>query len=173
MLHTAGGGGNQTGSTGIGVQGSGGNSVSGGAGGDGYWGGAAGHMGAAGGGGGSGFGPADVAFTTRYRTGNGQVMTSYTLPSVSDQAAQLVADSTGVGPGHALADKASAIQSAVNAGQTATACADITNYLGLVKAKTGKTLTSSQAAQLTAEADNLAAALCRVNGRRLSLVSEN
>ena len=36
-------------------------------------------MGAAGGGGGSGFGSADVTFTNGYRTGDGQVVITYTV----------------------------------------------------------------------------------------------
>jgi hypothetical protein len=84
------------------------------------------------------------------------------VPSASVLAAILVADSTGKAPGTALVDKAIAIQTAVNANQTATACADITDYLGLVQAQTGKKLTTGAngtAALLTTDADNLAAAL--------------
>jgi hypothetical protein len=84
------------------------------------------------------------------------------VPSASVLAAILVADSTGKAPGTALADKATAIQIAVNANQTATACADITDYLGLVQSQTGKKLTTGPngtAALLTTDADNLAAAL--------------
>ena len=84
---------------------------------------------------------------------------TYVSQGASRLAAQLVSDSTGVGPGRALAHKASAIQAAVNDGQTATACADITDYLGLVRAQTGKKLTTSEAAKLTTDAANLAAAL--------------
>jgi hypothetical protein len=81
------------------------------------------------------------------------------VPTAGPLAQQLVNDSTGVGPGKALLDKASAIQTAVNANQTATACADITDYLGLVKAQTGKKLSTSTAMTLTNDADNLSAAL--------------
>jgi len=77
----------------------------------------------------------------------------------STLAAQLVTASAGKGPGKALADKAAAIQAAVNAGQTATGCADITDYLGLVKAQTRKTLDTAQANQLTTDAQALADAL--------------
>jgi hypothetical protein len=63
------------------------------------------------------------------------------------------------GPGTALADKATAIQTAVNAGNKATACAGITDYLGLVKAQTGKKLSAADAATLTSDANNLRAAL--------------
>jgi hypothetical protein len=79
--------------------------------------------------------------------------------SANALAAILVSHSIGQGPGHALADKAAAIQAAVNAGQTAIACSDITEYLGLVKAQTGKKLTETQASELTTDATNLAAAL--------------
>lgn len=77
----------------------------------------------------------------------------------SDQAATLVGDARNVKPGTALTDKALAIQTAVDAGQTATACANITQFLGLVKAQTAKKLTTSTAALLTTDANNLAAAL--------------
>jgi hypothetical protein len=83
----------------------------------------------------------------------------FSLLSPADLAAQLVADSTGKGPGKALANKATAIQTAVNAGQTATACAGITDYLGLVNAQTGKKLTPEQADQVTTDATDLADAL--------------
>jgi hypothetical protein len=86
------------------------------------------------------------------------VAISYTL-TASDLAATLVSDSTGVAPGTALADKAAAIQAAVNAGQTAIACADITDYLGLVKAQTGKKLSASDSTTLTNDANNVATAL--------------
>ena len=58
-----------------------------------------------------------------------------------------------------MADKATAIQTAVNSAQTATACSDISDYLGLVKAQTKKSLTNSEAATLTTDANNLATAL--------------
>jgi hypothetical protein len=77
----------------------------------------------------------------------------------STQASALVTDSVGVGPGKALFKKASAIQAAVDAGNTSRACAGITSYLKLVKAQTGKKLTASIASQLTTDATDLAAAL--------------
>ena len=80
-------------------------------------------------------------------------------PDVSSIAAKLVADSDHVKPGTGLADKAAAIQAAVNANDPATACAAIANYLGLVKAQTGKKLNSTQVALLTGDANNLASAL--------------
>jgi hypothetical protein len=80
----------------------------------------------------------------------------FTPPKAAELAPPLVTDSTGIGPGKALANKAKAIQTAVNAGQTAIACARITDYLALVKAQTGKKLTTDQATQLTTEATDLA-----------------
>lgn len=84
---------------------------------------------------------------------------TFDVPNPADLAAKLVADSTGKGPGKALASKARGIQTAVNAGRTATACAGITGYLALVKAHTGKKLTIAQATQLTTDATDLADAL--------------
>lgn len=89
----------------------------------------------------------------------GTIDESATLVSAGELAATLVSDVTGVGPGTALFDKATAIQTAVTSGDTSTACAGITDFLGLVNAQTGKKLTMAQAGQLTTDADNLAAAL--------------
>jgi len=87
---------------------------------------------------------------------------TYVAPSANTLAGQLVHDATNVNkqPGTALVDKATAIQNAVNANQTNTACAGITNLLGLVKAQTGKkTLTQSEVTTLTTDATSLAATL--------------
>jgi hypothetical protein len=142
--------------------------LSGGGGGAGYYGGGAGGFSAdstgtiGGGGAGSSFWIIGATGTSMSEdsTGTPSVTISYTAPpSASDLAATLVSDSRGKGPGTALADKATAIRAAVNAGQTVTACADITDYLGLVKAQNNKSLTRAKASQLTTDATNLAAAL--------------
>ena len=80
----------------------------------------------------------------------------FTPPTALELAPSLVTDSTGLGPGKALAKKATAIQTAVNAGQTARACGRIAGYLALVKAHTGKKLTPDEAIRLTTEATDLA-----------------
>jgi len=90
------------------------------------------------------------------QTGVNVLASAELFSSPADLAAQLVADSTGKGPGKALANEASGIQTATNAGQTATVCAGITGYLGLVKAQTGKKLTVAEANQLTTQATDLA-----------------
>jgi hypothetical protein len=141
--------------------GSSGPSNGGGGGGGGWFGGGGGDHGGGGGGGSSygGAGPsAGITITTASSTQAREVLISYTLPA-STLAAQLVTDTDHFKPGRALTNKALAIQTAVNAGQTATACADITDFLGLVKAQTGKKLNATQAATLTTDANNLAAAL--------------
>lgn len=79
--------------------------------------------------------------------------------TAGDLAQQLVTDADHLPPGTALPDKAAAIQTAVNANQKATACGDITNFLGLVKAQTGKKLSQANVTLLTNDANNLAAAL--------------
>ena len=100
-----------------------------------------------------------VGDTITVAQSSGTIDESATLASAGELAATLVSDATGVGPGKALFEKAAAIQIAVTAGDTSTACAGITDFLGLVNAQTGKKLTMAQAGQLTTDADNLAAAL--------------
>jgi len=102
-----------------------------------------------------------TATDTTGASGNASFTWTVSPPPASALAATLVSDSTGKGPGKALQNKAAAIEAAVNANppQTATACADITDYLDLVKAQTNKKLTEAQANQLTTDANNLAAAL--------------
>ena len=101
----------------------------------------------------------DVTATVNV-AGNSTVRQDFKLgPPAIVLAAKLVSDTNHLAPGMALSAKATAIQTAVNSGATATACADISNFLGLVKAQTGKKLTTVQAATLTDDANNLAAAL--------------
>jgi hypothetical protein len=80
-------------------------------------------------------------------------------PSASGLAAKLVSDAGHLAPGTALSDQATAIQAAVNAGDTTTACTGITEFLGLVKAQNGKKLSHANATLLKTDANNLAAAL--------------
>jgi hypothetical protein len=159
---TSGGGDGTAGTSLTGGQGgasNGNNASSGGGGGGGYFGGGGGggSFRGGGGGGGSSFGVGGLTNETT-TSAQASVTINYTTTS-SALAATLVSDSIGKGPGNSLGDKAAAIQAAVNAGQTAIACAGITDYLGLVKAQTGKKLTETQANQLTTDATNLAAAL--------------
>jgi hypothetical protein len=110
-------------------------------------------------------------FHTATRLKNGQVLVAggndvhqnplasaelFSSPTAPELAPPLVDASTGVGPGKALANKAAAIQTAVNAGQTAHACTRIKDYLALVEAQSGKKLTTEQANQLTTQASELA-----------------
>lgn len=86
------------------------------------------------------------------------------VPSASGLAQKVVDDTSSLKPGTALTDKATAINAAVTTipQQTAAACADITEFLGLVKAQTGKKLTTGPngtATLLTTDANNLAATL--------------
>jgi hypothetical protein len=74
---------------------------------------------------------------------------AFLVPPGSAQAAALVTASDHIGPGKALARKAAQIEAAVNAEDTATACAGISDYLALVNAQSGKKLTEDQADDLT------------------------
>ena len=84
------------------------------------------------------------------------------MQTAQNVAQTLLTQTMGLKPGTALTDKATAIQAAVDASppQTATACADITDYLGLVTAQTGKKkLSPSNVTTLTMDANNLAVML--------------
>jgi hypothetical protein len=91
---------------------------------------------------------------------------SANVVSASEMVRELLVGSIGVGPGNGrpgstLAIKAMTIQAAVDANppNTSTACAGITDYLRLVQSQAGKHLSVANAATLTTDADNLAAAL--------------
>jgi hypothetical protein len=90
-----------------------------------------------------------------------EVDESATVSTTSGLAAQFVMDAQHLAPGTALADKAAAIQTAINASppQTATACTGITNLLGLVTSQTGKKLSTTNVTTLSTDAMNLKAAL--------------
>jgi hypothetical protein len=77
----------------------------------------------------------------------------------SDLVANLVSSATGVPPGTSLADKAKQIQRYVTANNHAGACAGLTDFLGLVKAQTGKKLTTTQAGSFTQQAMTIRATL--------------
>jgi len=116
--------------------------------------------GGAGGGGGSSYGGAGPSTGTTIATASAgeapQVSITYTVSS-TDLTATLVLDSIGKGPGAALADRAVTIQSAVDGGDDAQACDDISNYLK--KVATGNKLSSADVTQLTSDATNLSETL--------------
>jgi hypothetical protein len=60
---------------------------------------------------------------------------------------------------NALDAKLSAALKAINNGQTATACSDLSDFIGQVQAQTGKGITSSQATQLIAAAKQVQAVI--------------
>lgn len=143
---------------------SGGNGANGGGGGGGGWfgGGGAGSIPQAGGGGGSSYGGTSsgrISISTASSTEPPEVVVGYPNKRAQQAAQELVLDTNGVAPGTTLAKNATAIEEAVFAEQTATACADITQYLSLVKAQTKKTLTRAQARLLTTDANALASEL--------------
>ena len=65
----------------------------------------------------------------------------------------------GVGPGHSLAGKVSAIQGYVAANDTADACAALGAFINEVNAQTGKKISSAQASSLLARAEDIETAL--------------
>jgi len=60
---------------------------------------------------------------------------------------------------NALDNKLQDVLAAINAGQTATACSELTDFIGFVQSHTGKGITQSQATQLIASAQRIQAVL--------------
>jgi|SoiMethySBSTD1v2_1073268.scaffolds.fasta_scaffold114804_2 hypothetical protein len=71
----------------------------------------------------------------------------------STQLSSLAAASAGVGSGSSLADKVAAIQTAVAAGDTATACGALKGYINQVRAQSGKKIATATANDLIAKAE--------------------
>jgi hypothetical protein len=84
---------------------------------------------------------------------------SATVTGTGDLLADLLTAVAGLPPGTSLADKVKQIQRYVAANNKAGACAVLTDYLDLVKAQTGKKLTTAQAASFTQQAKDIEAAL--------------
>lgn len=81
------------------------------------------------------------------------------VSGAGEQVADLIAASTGVGPGSSLADKARQVQAYLDAGQIEDACGTLKAYLNEVKAQTGKKVTAAQAATLAAQVNQIRAVL--------------
>jgi hypothetical protein len=75
------------------------------------------------------------------------------------QLQDLIAASTGVGPGTSLADKARAAASSLAGGSRTGACSNLATYLDLVRAQAGKKISAATAAALTADATRIRAVL--------------
>jgi HYR domain len=86
--------------------------------------------------------PANASFTVKVR-------------SAAEQAAILLGLVTDVNAGKSFVQSVKQIQAAIAKGNTRAACGGLNNFLGLVKAQTGKSLTASQAATLTAKATGI------------------
>ena len=81
------------------------------------------------------------------------------VPPPFDPFAQLIAASTGVGPGKSLLNKALEARAAYQAFNSAGACTTLAGYLNEVRAQSGKKLTAAQAAMLTDLAQSVRAFL--------------
>src|SRR5207244_13108521 len=85
-----------------------------------------------------------------------------TVKGAKAQLQHLLTAVTGVGPGTSLADKVTAAQSYLAAGDLADACATLTAFVHKVSAQAGKSIPPHQAAALIATAQRIKAVLaCR------------
>jgi len=75
------------------------------------------------------------------------------------QLSALLTAVTNVAPGSALVSKIKQVQGYVAINNKASACSGLTDFIGLVKAQSGKKLTGAQAASLIAQATNIRASL--------------
>ena len=71
----------------------------------------------------------------------------------------MIAASNALPPGTALGDKARSAAASLAAGNTAATCSTLQSYLDLVRAQTGKKLTTEQAQALTVLATRIRAVL--------------
>jgi hypothetical protein len=98
-------------------------------------------------------GATTVSCTATDARGNTSAPQTFTVtvrvPQQVDLFEQLIAASTGVGPGQSLLNKALEARAAYQAGNPGGACSVLSGYLNEVKAQSGKKLTAAQAAMLT------------------------
>ena len=81
------------------------------------------------------------------------------VKGAGEQLTDLGAAVAGVGPGHSLADKVTAIEGYVAANVTLDACAMLGAFISEVNAQTGKKLSTAQTASFVTQAQDIEAAL--------------
>jgi hypothetical protein len=98
-------------------------------------------------------GATTVSCTATDARGNTSAPQTFTVtvrvPEQVDLFEQLIAASTGVGPGKSLVNKALEARAVYQAGNRSGACSILADYLNEVRAQSGKKLTVAQAAMLT------------------------
>jgi HYR domain/FIMAH domain len=92
-------------------------------------------------------------------SGSFQVVVKGAAAQVNDLITMVNGDHLSSSLQNALDAKLNPALKAINAGQTATACSDLTDFIGLVQSQTGKRITTSQATQLVAAAKQVQAVL--------------
>jgi len=105
-------------------------------------------------------GTTTVSCTATDTSGNTSTKTFHVrVLGAGAQLTELIADSTGVGPGTSLADKARQAKAYLAAGDDANACAALNAYLKELKAQTGKKVSAAKAAALAAEVRQIRAVI--------------
>ena len=104
--------------------------------------------------------PAGGGLLTSWSTFAGYLLNiSGTVTGTSDLLASLLTATASVGPGTSLADKVKLIQGYFAASDKADACGTLGAFVNQVKAQTGKTVSTGQAASLTSQANTVMATL--------------
>jgi len=92
-------------------------------------------------------------------SGSFQVVVKGAAAQVNDLISLVNSDHLSSSLQNALDVKLNAALKDINGGQTATACSDLSNFIGQVQAQTGKGISTSQANQLIAAAQQVQAVL--------------
>lgn len=99
-----------------------------------------------------------TATDSRHNTSASKSFTVH-VRGAAELFSQLITDSTNVGPGTSLADKARSAQASWAAGKKSDACGTLNAYLNELSAQTGKKVSAAQAAALKAEVNRLRAVI--------------
>ena len=92
-------------------------------------------------------------------TGSTTLTVNAVSATVNQQVAALLVAVTGVGPGKTLSNSITAVQEALAVPNIATACTALGNFKVTVSSQSGKSITTVQADQFTADADAIGAGI--------------
>jgi len=106
-----------------------------------------------------GVGSTIVSATSGDLSGSATLNVTPDIPSVEELLADLLVAVTGVGTGNSLANKVQDVQAYLGVPDIVSACSVMTNFKSEVTAQSGKKIPAAQAAELTADAEEIEAAI--------------